>query len=64
MTEFTRLLHAPTKDEHDAVVARKGRNYTDNPMREARPVDNDDTDSGLSTVDRVIADARRATGPS
>lgn len=45
MTEYARLAHAPTKSEHDAVVTRRGRNYTDHPMREARPVDNDTTDS-------------------
>jgi len=58
VTEFTRLTYAPTKDEHDAVVARKGRPFTDTGMREARRIDNDATDSGLSLIERVAADAR------
>lgn len=48
----------PTREQHDTTVAAKGRPYTQDPMREARPVDVDATDSGLSPIDRVRADAR------
>ena len=51
---------APTREQHDAAVARRGRSYTDLHMRNARPADDDATDSGLSLIDRVIADSRRA----
>lgn len=59
MADFNQHLGsiAPTKDQHDAVVARRGRPFTDSGMREAGlPVD--DTVSSLSIVDRVIADSR------
>jgi len=44
---------APTKAEHDAIVAARGRNLTDDPMREARPVDTDTT-SSPSLIDQYI----------
>ena len=53
----------PTKAQHDAVVAAKGRSYTEPPMRHARQHDDDNTDSGPSMVDRVIADTRRTPTP-
>jgi hypothetical protein len=49
---------APLKHEHDAIVARKGRPYTDTGMRATRQPDNDATDSGLSIIDQAIADSR------
>ena len=61
MTEYARLSMAPTKDEHDAVVARKGRPFTDYHMREVRPVDDDSSSAALTPHERVIADSRRAT---
>jgi hypothetical protein len=44
---------APTKEEHDAIVAMRGRPYTADPMREARPVDVHDT-SSPSLIDNYI----------
>ena len=49
---------AVTKDEHDAIVAMRGRNLTDGPIRRhAAPVEPDPGPSSI--VDRVIADTRR-----
>lgn len=56
-------MRAPTRAEHDATVAARGRNYTDSAMRHARQHDDDNTDSGLSMADRVIADTRRTPTP-
>ena len=53
-----------TPEQHATIEAKRGRPVTDGPMRNARPADDDATDSGLSVVDQVIADSRRATGPS
>ena len=44
---------APTKEQHDALVAARGRNYTDRPMRRARIADNDET-SSPSLIDQYI----------
>ena len=59
MPEFVKLTHAPTREEHDAVVARKGRPYTDTGMRAVR-LDDADIPANLSLVDQVIADSRRS----
>ena len=60
MTEYARITVGVTKAQHDAVVAVKGRPFTDHHMRQTRQVDDDATDSGLSIIDQVIADHRRA----
>jgi len=61
---FERIQMAPTKEEHDAVVARKGRPYTDNGMRHARQIDDDSASAPMTALDGVIADSRRALGLS
>ena len=47
-----------TKDDHDVIVATRGRNLTDDCMREARP-DEDMAASRPSIVDRYITANRR-----
>lgn len=43
-----------TKDEHDAVVKRRRRNYTDDPISRRNPTD--DTDHTEPTVIDVVMD--------
>lgn len=43
---------APTKEEHDLIVAMRGRPYTADPMKEANPGDIDTT--SLSLIDTYI----------
>jgi hypothetical protein len=55
-----RGAHPYTREQHAAIEAKRGRPVTDGAMRAARHHDDDVTDSGLSIVDRVVADSRRA----
>ena len=45
--------YAYTREEHDVFVSIRGRNLTDEPMREARPVDVHDT-SSPSLIDTYL----------
>lgn len=50
----------PTKSEHDAIVAMRGRPFTDDGMRPAKTEsDAGDGETTHSIIDRVIAQSRR-----
>ena len=50
----------PTKEQHDAVVAAKGRPYTDKGMRSRRTADDIAPDlAGLTVVDEYINNYRK-----
>jgi hypothetical protein len=54
---------APTKEQHDAIVAMRGRPFTDDGMRPAK-TESDAGDPDVATgsiIDRVIANARRGS---
>ena len=57
-------MKPPTLEEYDHLMVNRRRPLTQGPMRHAKPDLDDATDSGLSIVDQVIADSRRATGTS
>jgi hypothetical protein len=40
------------KEDHDRIVAARGRNLTDGPMREARP--DEDLTATTSTIDEYL----------
>lgn len=46
----------PTKDEHDAIVAVKRRNFTDGPMRHAKNGDDRNVDDGPSVLDGFVVE--------
>ena len=48
-----------TKDEHDELVAAKGRPYTQGPIRRRRQVDDTADLGGLTTLDGVLAEHLR-----
>lgn len=54
MTDHRRIELALTKEEHDFIVALRGRPVTDPHMREARRYIDDGTDSGPSLVDQYL----------
>ena len=60
MTEYANIARTVTKAEHDAIVARKGRPFTQSPMRHARPVDDDASSSGMTALDRAVAVVKRS----
>jgi hypothetical protein len=50
----------PTKEQHDAVVAAKGRPYTDRGMRAARSADGIAPEvAGLTIVDEYVNHHRK-----
>lgn len=51
----------PTKEEHDAIVAMRGRPFTADPMRAAK-TESDAGDPDVATgsiIDRIVAQSRR-----
>ena len=48
-----------TKDEHDELVAAKGRPLTQGPIRRRRQVDDTADLGGLTTLDGVLAEHLR-----
>jgi len=46
----------PTKDEHDAIVAVKRRNFTDGPMRHAKNSDDRNVDGEGPLIDGYVAE--------
>ena len=51
---------APTKSQHDAVVAAKGRPYTDRGMRRRRPSDEFAAEfAGLTIAEEYINNYRK-----
>ena len=51
---------SPTREQHDAVVAAKGRPYTDTGMRSRRTADDIAPDlAGLTIVDEYINHHRK-----
>jgi hypothetical protein len=50
---------APTKAEHDAIVAMRGRPYTDDGMRQV--AHRADVDANPSLIDTYINNAERGT---
>jgi len=51
---------APTKEQHDAIVAAKGRPYTDRGMRSARSADDISDTAGLTIIDEYVNHSRKA----
>lgn len=48
-----------TREEHDELVAAKGRPYTQGPIRRRRQVDDTADLGGLTTLDGVLAEHLR-----
>ena len=53
-------MMAPTKEQHDAIVAAKGRPYTDRGMRSARSADDISDTAGLTIIDEYVNHSRKA----
>jgi hypothetical protein len=48
-----------TREEHDELVAAKGRPYTQGPIRRRRQIDDTADLGGLTTLDGVLAEHLR-----